>query len=83
MSISDTSICNMALGRIGATRINDFSDDTESSSEAIQCRLHYETTRDAQLRSNLWRFARARETLSANVTAPDFEYSYAYDLPAD
>jgi hypothetical protein len=30
MSISDTSICNMALGRIGADRINDLSDDTES-----------------------------------------------------
>ena len=83
MSISDTSICNMALGRIGANRINDLSDTSEDSAPAIHCRLHYEQTRDAQLRSHLWRCARARATLSANTVSPDFEYDYAYDLPAD
>jgi|GEM_PF-1235381 len=73
----------MALGRIGAKRINDYDDASEDSVEAIQCRLHYEQTRDALLRSHWWRFARARETLSANTTAPTFEWTYAYDLPND
>jgi hypothetical protein len=73
----------MALGRIGANRINDLNDDTETSQEAILCRLFYAQTRDALQRSNLWRFARARETLSPNTVSPDFEYSYAYDLPSD
>lgn len=87
MSISDTSICNMALGRIGAERINDFSDASETGIEAIQCRLHYEQTRDALLRSHQWRFARGRSTLSQNAAytadTTTFEWTYAYDLPTD
>jgi len=54
-TISETSLCNQALGRIGATRIEDV--EADNSLGAIQCRLHYETTRDALLRSHLWRFA--------------------------
>jgi len=83
MSISDTSICNMALGRIGANRINDLSDTSEDSAPAIHCRLHYEQTRDAQLRSGIWKFAITRATLSVNTVAPDFGFDNAYDLPAD
>ena len=78
-----TEICNMALGRIGAKRITNYDDATDAKPEAIQCRLHYAQTRDALLRSHAWRFARARATLSANATAPDFEWDYAYDLPVD
>jgi len=81
MAISETAICNMALGRIGAQRINDFG--TATSNEGIQCRLQYEATRDALLRSHAWRFALARAELSANSTTPAFEYDYQYDLPAD
>ena len=83
MAISNTSICNMALGRLGAKRINDYSDSSESSVEAIQCRLHYEQTRDALIRSHEWRCTRCRATLSENATTPDFEWDHAYDLPAD
>jgi hypothetical protein len=83
MSLNETKICNMALGRIGAKRINDYDDASERATEAILCRLHYETTRDSLLRSHWWRFARSRATLSRNTTDPDFEYSYAYDLPND
>ena len=83
MSESPTTICNMALGRLGAERIDSYGDATESSVNAILCRLHYTQTRDALIRSHRWRFARGRKTLSANVTAPDFEYDYAYDLPVD
>ena len=82
-----TEICNMALGRLGAKRIGTYEDTSESSVETIQCRLHYEQTRDALIRSHRWRFARGRATLSANATyaADDnaFEYDYAYDLPVD
>ena len=83
MPISETSILNMALGRLGAKRISDFDDVSEDSAQTIQCRLHYEQTRDALLRSHWWRFARGRKQLSANATDPDFEYEYAYDLPND
>jgi hypothetical protein len=83
MALSETKICNQALARIGAKRINDFSDSSESSNEAIHCRTHYEQTRNALLRSHWWRFASDRATLSADTTDPDFEWTYQYDLPSD
>ncbi|GAG18533.1 unnamed protein product, partial [marine sediment metagenome] len=83
MAESNTKICNQALGRIGSTRINDFSDASEKSTQAIQCRLHYEQTRDALIRSYPWRFALARATLVQDTETPDFEWSFQYLLPND
>ena len=83
MASSETKICNQALGIIGSLRINNLSDNTESSPQAIQCRLHYEPTRDALLRSHNWRFAVARAVLSEDTTSPDFEYSNQFILPTD
>lgn len=80
---SNTSICNQALGKIGAKRINNFEDNTDTKPEAIQCRLHFEPTRDALLRSHAWRFASARATLSADVETPDFEWDFQFHLPSD
>jgi len=81
--LNETKICNMALGRLGEKRINDYENASESSTEAIHCRLNYAQTRDALLRSHWWRFARTRVQLSANTSSPDFEWSFAYDLPTD
>lgn len=83
MSISPTSICNQALGKLGAKRINDLDDTSEKSLVAIQCRLHYEPTRDALLRSHWWRFARARKVLSKDTNDPDFEWDNQFILPND
>ena len=79
-TLSETSICNQALGRIGAKQISNV--ETDTSVPAIQCRLHYEQTRDSLLRSYTWRFASERATLSAGTT-PDFEWSDAFTLPTD
>ena len=81
MSISATSLCNMALGRIGAKRLNDLAED--SSVEAIHCNLHYEQTRDALLKSHIWRFALGRSELSEDTESPDFEWNHQYILPDD
>lgn len=81
MSVSETSLCNMSLGRIGAKRINDIGDAADTKPEAVQCRLHYEQTRDALLRSHWWRFASARATLARDVPTPDFEWDYQFSLP--
>ena len=83
MALSETDICNMALGRIGAKRLSDFSNKDENNAQSVQCRLHYEQTRDALLRSHWWRFARSRVQLSENTTAPTFEFDNAFDLPSD
>ena len=83
MSESVTTICNQALGQIGANRIADFDSDTENSPEHRQCRLHYEPTRDALIRSHWWRFASDRKALSQDTVTPAFEWDYQYFLPTD
>jgi len=78
--MSPTEVCNMALGRFGARRISDF--DTDTSVNAIQCRLQYAQTRRALIRSHWWGFAKTRVQLS-QTTAPAFQWTYAYLLPSD
>ncbi len=84
VATKDTEICNMALGRIGASRIDSLEDNTDTDANAVLCRLHYSQTRDALIRSHWWRFARARKVLSANTTdEPLDEWDNSYDLPPD
>ncbi len=78
MAESKTTICNQALGRLGSKRINDFAED---STLAAHCRLHYDPTRKALLRSHKWRFARKREVLAQDDTDPLFEYDNQFILP--
>lgn len=61
MPLTETAICNMALGRIGAKRLAAL--DTDDSPEAILCRLHYSQTRDALFRFFTWTFASTRLSL--------------------
>jgi len=81
-TLTETAICNMALGRIGSLRIAD-SVETDTTLQAIQCRLHYEPTRDALLSSYWWGFASARDTLVVDAATPDFEWDYQFALPDD
>ncbi len=81
MALSVTQICNLALSDVGIKRINDF--ETDSSPQAIACRLHYEPTKDALLRSHYWPFAAGRATLSQDAEDPDFEYDNQFILPND
>ncbi len=80
-TLSETSICKQALGRIGALTIDNV--ETDTTPQAIQCRLHYEQTRDSLIRSYPWRFASGRETLTVSATTPDFEWDFQYPLPGD
>ncbi len=82
MALSDTSVCNMALARIGAKRVNNI-DETNTEVNAIHCRLHYGQTRDALLRSHWWRFAVGRASLAEDTDTPDFEWDHQYILPTD
>jgi hypothetical protein len=72
----------MSLARIGAKRIADYDDTSEPNPETVYCRIFYEKTRDALLRSHLWRFAKARAALVC-AGAPVFQWDYKYPLPAD
>ena len=83
MAESSTTVCNMALSRLGAKRITDYTDATDTKPEAVYCRLFYTQTAKQLIRSHLWRFAQERVALSQHTTAPSFGYLYAYDLPSD
>ncbi len=81
MAISVTGICNLALSDVGIKRITNF--ETDASTQAISCRLHYEPTKDALLRSHYWPFAADRSTLSQDTASPAFEYDNQFILPTN
>ncbi len=76
----ETTICNLALGRIGDERIMSMD---EASQSAIYCKLFYSHTRDEVLRSHPWNFAMTRVSLTAIADAPAFGWDLQYQLPND
>ena len=76
---SVVSICNKALSSIRARSINSL---TESSTEAKQCLLWYETCRDFVLRDSNWAFATKTAVLQLLVDEP-LRWLYAYTYPID
>ena len=77
---SVVEICNLALQNIGANNISSLN---ESTTEAIECNLRYNTARRALLNMHLWNFAVKRVQLSRETATPAFNYNYQYALPAD
>lgn len=77
---SVVDICNLALQKLGASRIVSL---TQDDSNARECNLIYEHARDAELRAHPWNFAIKRAQLAASSTAPAFGYAAAYPLPSD
>jgi len=78
---STVSICNLALGHLGADKIDAL---TEASSEARACNRFYAQTLDALLAAGPpWHFARHQALLAevAGVTAGRWGHTYA--LPVD
>lgn len=80
MAISEVKICNMALVKLGANRIESLLDE---SNEAINCNLFYETVRDSLLREHAWNFAEKHASLAKLSEPPKLEYKFAYAKPAD
>jgi len=80
MAISEVSVCNSALIKIGADRI---SSRTENVKSAICLNAIFDQIRDCELRDHPWNFAILRTTLAPTSTTPNSEYDYEYDLPSD
>lgn len=83
---TSTDIVNVALRRIGATRIASLA--TDGSKEGIAGRDLYDPARRMLLVSHNWNFATKRVMRSSSTaahigTAPAFGYDYAYILPDD
>jgi hypothetical protein len=80
MSTSNVTICNAALGMLGAQSISSLDDSTE---RARLCKDVYPQARAQLLRSHPWNCATKRALLAPLTTAPAFGYSYQYQLPDD
>lgn len=82
MATSDTEVCNLALIHIGVSKgIANLT--TESSTEAVACRVVYDTALETTLRAFAWPFANKNVDLSLVTADPDDYYGYSYQYPAD
>lgn len=78
--MSEVSICNSGLIRIGATRIASL---TEESKEAFLCFEQYPILRDEVLAAHPWNFAIKRATLPILGSTPSFGFGYEFQIPTD
>lgn len=79
MAVSEVTICNSALTKIGVKRINAL---TDTSKAGLLCKEQYPLQRDALLKSHPWNFAIKRTALASTGT-PAFGYEFEYPLPVD
>lgn len=75
---TESDIVNLALSKLGQTRITALTDDTK---EARLANATYDIHRDYVIRDHLWNFAMTRALLDVNATAPSWGFDFAYDLP--
>jgi hypothetical protein len=76
MSVSKTSISNLALSRFGGGKITSLDDGTE---KARQLDINYDNCLETALRAFPWNFARKIELLAlTDDTTPGWTYVYKY-----
>lgn len=81
---SDNDIVNQGLSLVGGDLREDYTDTSDTSTEATLARLFFETARDAVLESRDWPFATDRDLLDTpSVTAPVCEYDNQFAIPSD
>lgn len=77
---TDVSIASNALLMLGKGPISSFSEAGDGAT--ITSNL-YAQLRDQLLRGYTWNCAKKRVTLTPDLAAPDFDYTYQYSLPSD
>ena len=80
MAVTDVSICNSALAKLGAERIISLSD---TSARAVLMKEQFEKIRDELLYSHPWNFATARAEIAPLVADPLYDFDYQFQLPSD
>lgn len=80
MATSKVQICNSALIKIGAARINSLEDENKA---AKICKEQYDKLRKKLLRAHPWNFAIRRISLGQSAITPEFDFAYQYPLPKD
>ena len=77
---SKTQICNMAIAHCRGEKVTNI--DTDTSNEAEQCLLFYDTALKFLLTNNHWRFSNITVALSLLSEEP-LKWLYAYARPSD
>jgi hypothetical protein len=77
---SRTDIINRAMIKLGAPTIADPNEDSE---QALKAKAVFDSLIRAELRAQAWSFAIKRTQLAALAAAPEYEWTYAYQLPSD
>jgi hypothetical protein len=80
MSQEIVRICNSALLKIGADRINSIN---EPGKMAELCKEQYDKIRKELLRSHPWNFSKKRLEIAATINTPLFDWGYEHQLPVD
>jgi hypothetical protein len=81
MPVSETMICNMALGRIGISQ--QISNIDGNHSVERTCKLYYDISREYVLGDKTWPFAQRYVALALVEENPNEEWQFAYRYPAD
>ena len=77
---SQIQICNLALGYLGAEPVLSIDEETKTG----RClKLAWDLVRDEVLACHAWNFSTRRAALAVLEEAPEFEWSYQYELPGD
>lgn len=77
---SKVDICNLALTKLGASRINSLDDD---SVEARACKAIYDDVADEVMAIGPWQAVKSRAALAQLSDTPAFGWAYQYSLPTD
>jgi hypothetical protein len=78
--MTDIQICNLALARLGDSRITALTDAT---AQAQYCSLFYTQTVEELQTEFDWQFCRKLASLTADATSPAFGYSRRFAVPSD
>jgi hypothetical protein len=81
LNYSQTSISNLALGRIGAR--NQIADINENSPNAVKVLAVWDAIFAEVLSERDWKFAKTRVQLQLSPVTPLYTWKYAWALPAD
>jgi hypothetical protein len=78
--MTDIQICNLALARLGDSRITALTDAT---AQAQYCSLFYSQTLEELQTEFDWQFCRKLASLTAHATPPAFGYALRFAVPSD
>lgn len=81
--MTETDICNLALGMLGHDRTITTDFRTATSTEAMRCRLFFDACRKKILAAAAWLFAEDSVTLNNAERIGNGDFEWYYQVPAD